>query len=132
MSRPASVAVLMVAMAGSFLLLLNPAKASMFISTAIIGLCTGAITSIAVSITCDLFGAENFCVNHNILIVNIPVGSLLFGYVAALIYDREGGGGQKVCVGVQCYRMTFIIWGCICVFGTTLSFWLFIRTRKFL
>ena len=65
----------------------------MFISTATIGACTGAITSIAVSMTSDLLGPENFSVNHNLVIANIPVGSLLFGYIAAQIYD-EGGGGK--------------------------------------
>ena len=128
-SRPAIVAILMVPTATSFFLLLSPFKVCLFISTAIIGACTGAITSIAVSMTSDLFGPENFSVNHNLVIANIPVGSLLFGYIAAQIYD-EGGGQRGVCIGVGCYRTTFIIWGSVCSFGTFLSFILYLRTRN--
>lgn len=128
--RTALVAILMVPTSSSFFLLLSSSKVSLFISTAIIGMCTGAMTSIAVSLTSDLFGLENFSVNHNLIVANIPVGSLLFGYIAAQIY--EGGGRQGVCIGVQCYRTTFIIWGSICTFGTILSFILYIRTKSYL
>ncbi|KAJ6803581.1 protein NUCLEAR FUSION DEFECTIVE 4-like [Iris pallida] len=131
-SRPASVAILMVPMAGSFFLLLIPNTVSLFIGTAIIGACSGAITSVAVSMTSDLFGPQHFSVNHNIVVTNIPLGSLVFGYIAALIYDKEGGGGDGLCVGVRCYRDTFIIWGSICTFGTVLSFVLYIRTKGIL
>ncbi|ONK77083.1 uncharacterized protein A4U43_C02F2930 [Asparagus officinalis] len=130
-SRPAFVATLMVPMAGSFFLLLVPTKAFLFFSTAIIGMCTGAITSIAVSMTADLFGLEKFSVNHNIVVANIPIGSFVFGYIAALIYDKEGGGGGRgLCVGMHCYSKTFVIWGSICTFGALLSFVLYVRTRK--
>ncbi|KAJ6806524.1 protein NUCLEAR FUSION DEFECTIVE 4-like [Iris pallida] len=133
-SRPMFIAFLMAPMASSFFLLLSNSKISLLISTAIIGTCTGAITSIAVSMTSDLFGYEHFSVNHNIVITNIPVGSLLFGYIAARIYDHEGGSGGEgagVCLGVHCYRMTFLVWGWICSMGTILSFVLYIRTRRF-
>ncbi|XP_008799859.2 protein NUCLEAR FUSION DEFECTIVE 4-like isoform X1 [Phoenix dactylifera] len=129
-SRPASMVLLMIPMAASFFLLLNPTKACLFIGTAIIGMCTGAMTSIAVSVTSELFGSEHFGVNHNILIANIPLGSLLFGYIAAFIYDKEGGGGYGPCIGTQCYHKTFIIWGFFCSLGTILSFVLYIQTKK--
>lgn len=128
-SRPALVAILMVPTAISFYLLLSPSKACLFASTAIIGICTGAMTSIAVSMTSDLFGPENFSVNHNIVIANIPIGSLLFGYIAALVYD-EGVGREGVCIGVHCFRTTFFLWGSICSFGTILSLILYVRITR--
>ncbi|ONK77084.1 uncharacterized protein A4U43_C02F2940 [Asparagus officinalis] len=87
-SRPGLVAILMVPISSSFLLLLSSSKTCLFISTGIIGMCTGAITSVAVSMTSDLFGPENFSVDHNLIVANIPIGSLLFGYIAALVYDK--------------------------------------------
>ncbi|KAK8925888.1 hypothetical protein KSP39_PZI018585 [Platanthera zijinensis] len=119
-SKTGTISALMVAMAASFFLLLFPSNAALLVSTAIIGLCSGAISSIAVSVSAELFGHENFGVNHNIVIANIPIGSFVFGTIAAVIY----------CVGTKCYRNTFIIWGCICSIGTVLSFVLFSRTRK--
>ena len=129
-SRPASMAAMMAPTAGAFFLLLNKTHLALYISTAIIGVCTGAITSISVSTTSELFGTKNFSVNHNVVVANIPVGSFLFGYSAALVYHKEGHGHGK-CMGMECYRNTFIIWGSLCFFGTLLALILHARTRKF-
>jgi MFS family permease len=121
----------MVPMAISFFLLLNPSKLSLFVGTAIIGTATGAITSLAVSVTSELFGFKHFAMNHNILVANIPIGSFLFGYMAARIYDRKDNvDGHKLCTGVRCFHQTFLIWGSICALGTLLSFVLYYRTRR--
>ncbi|KAJ7959911.1 protein NUCLEAR FUSION DEFECTIVE 4 [Quillaja saponaria] len=129
-SRPACVLVLMVPTAGAFFLLLNRTDPALYISTAVIGICTGAITSISVSITTELFGTKNFSVNHNVVVANIPVGSFLFGYFAALIYRKEAYGQGK-CMGMECFRKTFIVWGSLCFLGTFLALILYVRTRKF-
>ncbi|KAJ4980018.1 hypothetical protein NE237_010798 [Protea cynaroides] len=132
MSRTALIATLMVPMAGAFfLLILSPTNLSLYISTAIIGVCTGAISSIAVSVTPELFGTKNFSVNHNVVVANIPMGSFLFGYMAAILYQKAGHEGHGKCMGEECYRTTFIIWGCICSLGSILAFILYLRTRKF-
>ncbi|KAJ6758209.1 putative NODULIN-LIKE PROTEIN [Salix koriyanagi] len=129
-SRPACIAALMAPMAGAFFLLLSTANISLYISTAIIGVCTGAITSISVSTTTELFGTKNFSVNHNVVVANIPVGSFIFGYSAALFYRREASEDGK-CMGMECYRNTFIIWGSLCLLGTFLALVLHARLRKF-
>ncbi|XP_050284359.1 protein NUCLEAR FUSION DEFECTIVE 4-like isoform X6 [Quercus robur] len=109
-SRPALVAILMVPEAAAFILLLSSANTSLFISTAIIGTCTGAISSIAISITAELFGTVNFPVNHNIMVANIPLGSLVFGQLASHVYHKEGVlSGDGKCIGMECYRSTFIL-----------------------
>ncbi|XVF05829.1 hypothetical protein REPUB_Repub05bG0206900 [Reevesia pubescens] len=129
-SRTAFVVALMAPTGGAFFLLVNTTNLSLYISTAIIGVCTGAITSISVSLTTELFGTKNFGVNHNVVVVNIPIGSFLFGYLAALIYLKEGNEEGK-CFGMECYRKTFILWGSLCFLGTFLAFILYVRTRKF-
>lgn len=129
-SRPATIIALMAPTAGAFFLLTNSADLSLHISSAIIGVCSGAITSIAVSTTTELFGTKNFSVNHNVVVANIPIGSFLFGYLAACLYHKEGNGHGK-CMGMDCYKYTFIIWGSLCIFGTLLAIVLYARTRKF-
>ncbi|CAK9164120.1 unnamed protein product [Ilex paraguariensis] len=130
-SGPASMAVMMAPMAGSFFLLLNGTNLSLYISTAIIGVCTGAITSISVSTTTELFGTQNFGLNHNILVTNIPIGSFVFGYLAALFYRKEGHHhGDGRCMGMECYQKTFIIWGSLCLFGIFLALILHARTKN--
>ncbi|KAF4387451.1 hypothetical protein F8388_011599 [Cannabis sativa] len=110
-SSPALIAILVAPMGGAFLLLLNSTHIVLYISTAIIGVCTGAITSVSVSTTSELFGAKNFSVNHNVLVANIPIGSFVFGYLAALLYHQQGNGrSDGKCIGTKCYRDSFLIW----------------------
>jgi len=101
------------------------------------GLSSGFIFAAAVSITSELFGPNSVGVNHNILITNIPIGSLIYGFLAALVYDSHGFTGTKsmtsesvVCMGRDCYYLTFVWWGCLSLLGLGSSLVLFIRTRR--
>lgn len=129
-SKPSLIVIFVAPISGAFFLLLNSNNLSLNISTAIIGVCTGAITSISVSTTTELFGMKNFSVNHNVLVANIPLGSFVFGYLAGFLYNEEGNGDGK-CMGMECFRKTFIIWGSLCFLGTLLALILYFRTRKF-
>lgn len=103
--------------------------------TALIGLSSGFIFAAAVSITSELFGPNSVGVNHNILITNIPIGSLVYGLLAAMVYDSHISSGIRsvlsdaVCMGRECYLLTFVWWGCISVLGLASSMLLFLRTR---
>ncbi|KAL5228118.1 hypothetical protein ABZP36_016383 [Zizania latifolia] len=131
-SRTGSMATLMAPMAGAFFLLLNQRDFFLYLGTAVIGTCTGAITSVAVSATSELFGPKNFGVNHNVVVANIPVGSLCFGYFAAFLYQREASArGTLTCSGAGCYRDTFAVWGSTCAVGTLLCSVLYARSRNF-
>ncbi|KAL7081941.1 hypothetical protein ACP275_14G069800 [Erythranthe tilingii] len=131
LSRAMAMGAMMVPMCGAFFLVgISKQDYSLYSSTAIIGICTGAITSLSVSTTTELFGAENFGVNHNILVSNIPIGSFLFGGFAAFLYKRERNLGEENCMGERCYQTTFIIWGSLCLLGTLLALILHARTKK--
>lgn len=110
--------------------------------TGLIGLSSGFVFSAAVSITSELFGPNNVGVNHNMLITNIPLGSLLYGLLAALVYDSNAGeglartqftgllgGSSMVCMGRKCYFVTFMSWACISTVGLICSVLLFLRTK---
>nr|XP_043610957.1 protein NUCLEAR FUSION DEFECTIVE 4 [Erigeron canadensis] len=129
-SRPALIALMMVPMTSAFFLLLNNSNMCLYISTATIGICTGAITSMSVSTTAELFGAKNFGVNHNILVTNIPIGSFFFGNLAALLYRKQGLNDDGICMGTTCYQTSFIIWGSLCFLGTVLAIILHSRAKK--
>ncbi|CAN8313830.1 unnamed protein product [Cochlearia groenlandica] len=105
-------------------------------STALIGLSSGFIFAAAVSITSDLFGPNSVGVNHNILITNIPIGSLLYGFIAASIYEantspeiRQVVSDSVVCIGRDCYFKTFVFWGCLSLVGLASSMLLYMRTK---
>ncbi|GMI64991.1 hypothetical protein like AT5G45275 [Hibiscus trionum] len=121
-----------------FLLASSGSEVALHVGTAMIGLSSGFVFSAAVSITSELFGPNSVSVNHNILITNIPIGSLLYGLLAALVYDSNAESTSEqenlleeamVCMGRDCYLQTFIWWGCISLLGLISSFLLFLRTR---
>lgn len=104
--------------------------------TALIGLSSGFIFAAAVSVTSELFGPFSVGVNHNILISNIPIGSLAYGLLAAIVYDSNAGSSitkfstdTTMCMGKDCYHLTFLLWGCFAVLGLTSSVLLFLRTK---
>ncbi|KAK8945043.1 hypothetical protein KSP39_PZI008252 [Platanthera zijinensis] len=104
--------------------------------TSLVGLSSGFVFAGAVSVTSELFGPASFGVNHNILITNIPLGSLLYGLLAAMVYDAGGRGrtgnlldGMVVCMGRRCYSKTFLAWGGISIIGLACGFMLYLRTR---
>ncbi|KAK9144108.1 hypothetical protein Sjap_004011 [Stephania japonica] len=123
-----------------FLLASSGSWMSLHTSTALIGLSSGFIFAAAASITSELFGPNSIGVNHNILITNIPLGSLLYGLLAAVVYDNSATSsprnpvlvvdGAMVCMGRKCYLETFVWWGCISVVGLAASVLLFVRTRR--
>ncbi|KAL5550559.1 hypothetical protein UlMin_000735 [Ulmus minor] len=119
-----------------FLLAASGRAAALHAGTALIGLSSGFIFAAAVSITSELFGPNSVSVNHNILITNIPVGSLVYGVLAAIVYDSNANSSLNdftsdsvVCMGRSCYFLTFVWWGCISVLGLVSSLILFLRTR---
>jgi MFS family permease len=109
---------------------------------ALIGLSSGFIFAAAVSVTSELFGSNSIGVNNNILITNIPLGSLLYGQIATLVYDASGQrmtvkgnrtciiDTMAVCMGSKCYSNPFFVWGCITLLGLMSSIALFLRTRQ--
>ncbi|CAN8325261.1 unnamed protein product [Cochlearia groenlandica] len=120
-----------------FLLASSGNASALQAGTALMGLSSGFIFAAAVSITSELFGPNSVGVNHNILITNIPIGSLIYGFLAALVYDTHGFAGIKsvvtdssVCIGRSCYYLTFVWWGCLSVLGLGSSLVLFVRTRR--
>ncbi|KAL2333969.1 hypothetical protein Fmac_015182 [Flemingia macrophylla] len=107
-----------------FLLAASDSLLALHTGTALIGLSSGFIFAAAVSVTSDLFGPNSVGVNHNILITNIPIGSLLYGFVAALVYDANSDStpgnlmsDSVVCMGKACYFWTFVWWACVSVIG---------------
>ncbi|KAG8634026.1 protein NUCLEAR FUSION DEFECTIVE 4 isoform X2 [Manihot esculenta] len=119
-----------------FLLAISGSALALKIGTALVGLSSGFIFAAAVSITSELFGPNSIGVNHNILITNIPLGSLIYGLVAAIVYDSNASSvglniitDSVVCMGRKCYFLTFVWWGCLSVLGLGSSLLLFLRTR---
>ncbi|CAN6335338.1 unnamed protein product [Urochloa humidicola] len=142
LARTGWLAIALVPMPMAFFLMWKQQDGStLVVGTALVGLSSGFIFAAAVSVTSELFGPNSIGVNHNILITNIPLGSLLYGQIAALVYDANGQrmtvtdnhtgivDTMIMCMGVKCYSTTFFVWGCITFLGLASSLVLFIRTK---
>ncbi|KAH9301315.1 hypothetical protein KI387_012898, partial [Taxus chinensis] len=115
-------------------------RSVMYNNTTIIGTCAGAITSVLVSTSSELFRMEHFGMNHNILIFNIAFSSLLFGGVAGVVYNRSASSSSMphtahvaratTSLGRAYYSKTFLAWGSVGLFGLLLSMILHLMTLK--
>lgn len=129
-SNPALTVLLTLPMPVAFFLLSNDSNRCLYISTGILGTCSGALDVISGSTTYEAFGCNNFVVKQTIIQTNVPLGVLVFGCLAAGNYQKEGEGSHGICLGLQCYSRSFIIWGYISLVGTILSFILLLRKQN--
>ncbi|EFH39763.1 predicted protein [Arabidopsis lyrata subsp. lyrata] len=65
----------------------------------------------------------------------LQAGTALIGLSsAALVYESHSVAGSKtesvICMGRDCYLLTFVWWGCLLVIGLASSVVLFLRTRR--
>jgi len=117
---------------------------SLYFASVIIGFCFGAQWPLMFAIISEIFGLKYYSTLYNFGAVASPVGSYIFNVrVAGYLYDKEAlkqleakglrrqKGKDLTCVGVECYRMAFIIITASTLIGCLISFILVLRTRKF-
>ncbi|KHN39024.1 Protein NUCLEAR FUSION DEFECTIVE 4 [Glycine soja] len=117
---------------------------SLYFSSVIIGFCFGAIWPLMFAIISEIFGLKYYSTLYNFGAVASPVGSYILNVrVTGYLYDKEAlkqlgvkglirqKGKDLTCVGVQCYRMAFLIITASTLVGCVVSFILVLRTRNF-
>lgn len=122
---------LMMPMPVAFFLLISNKPICLYISTGILGTCSGLLNAMSSSTLSELAGRNNnLVVKKTIVLTNIPIGFLVFGYMGAVNYQNEGDNDHGICRGLVCYYNTFIVWGSLCFLGTVLSFLLHLCSLK--
>ncbi|MQL80759.1 hypothetical protein Taro_013219 [Colocasia esculenta] len=121
---------------------------SLYVASVIIGFCFGATWPLLFAIVSEIFGLKYYSTLYNLGAAASPLGSYILNVrVAGSLYDREAkkqlaagiatavatsrGGKDITCIGVQCFRLAFLIITAATVFGAFVSFVLVLRTRKF-
>ncbi|KAL7265009.1 hypothetical protein ACSBR1_002872 [Camellia fascicularis] len=117
---------------------------SLYVASVIIGFCFGAQWPLMFAIISEIFGLKYYSTLYNFGAVASPVGSYILNVVVAgRIYDREArkqmaamglsraAGEDLTCIGVVCYKMSFIVITAATLFGCLVSLILVVRTRKF-
>ncbi|XP_050366035.1 protein NUCLEAR FUSION DEFECTIVE 4-like [Argentina anserina] len=132
--RPLWNAASQILMAVGYILLAIGMPGSLYIGSIVVGICYGVRLAITVPTASELFGLKYYGLIYNILILNLPLGSLLFsGLLAGFLYDMEATpteGGGNTCIGAHCYRLVFVVMAIACVVGLGLDLLLSIRTKQ--
>uniref|UniRef100_A0A0A9G421 NFD4 C-terminal domain-containing protein n=1 Tax=Arundo donax TaxID=35708 RepID=A0A0A9G421_ARUDO len=134
-------AVLLLAGAGHVLIALGVSQ-SLYAASVIIGFCFGAQWPLVFAIISELFGLKYYSTLYNFGGMASPLGSYILNVlVAGRLYDAEadrqhnagggGGGRDKVCLGVECYKRSFLIITAATVLGALVSLVLVWRTWSF-
>ncbi|KAL3825852.1 hypothetical protein ACJIZ3_021881 [Penstemon smallii] len=117
---------------------------SLYFSSVIMGFCFGAQWPLIFAIISELFGLKYYSTLFNFGAGASPVGNYVLNVrVAGMLYDKEAlkqmgekgmfrkDGEELVCIGVECYKLSFLIITAAAFFGCIVSVILVVRTRKF-
>ncbi|KAI7753060.1 hypothetical protein M8C21_016815 [Ambrosia artemisiifolia] len=117
---------------------------SLYFASVVIGFCFGAQWPLLFAIISEIFGLKYYSTLYNFGSVASPIGLYILNVkVAGHLYDVEADRQMKAlgivrkagesldCVGVECYKVSFLIITAVTVFGVFVSLILVARTRKF-
>ncbi|VAI23459.1 unnamed protein product [Triticum turgidum subsp. durum] len=114
---------------------------SLYAASVVIGFCFGAQWPLLFAIISELFGLKYYSTLYNFGSVASPIGAYALNVrVAGYLYDVEAarqhggtldGAGDKTCIGVQCFKLAFLIITAATVAGALVSLLLVWRTRNF-
>ncbi|KAF8763073.1 hypothetical protein HU200_008924 [Digitaria exilis] len=136
--RPLLVAGVLVLTVPGHLLIAFGVPGSLYAASVLIGFCFGAAYPMILAIISELFGLKYYSTLYNVGNVASPIGSYILNVrVAGRMYDREaaaaavGGKGGLTCIGVRCYRESFLIVAAVTVGAAVVTLALAWRTRAF-
>ncbi|KAK2643456.1 hypothetical protein Ddye_025219 [Dipteronia dyeriana] len=135
--------VLLLACVG-YLMIAFPFTGSVYVASVIIGFTFGAQLPLLFAIISELFGLKYYSTLFNCGQLASPLGSYILNVkVTGLLYDRaalkelaskgldRSSVKELICIGVHCYRNSFVILASVTFFGALVSLILVARTREF-
>ncbi|URE22678.1 Nodulin-like [Musa troglodytarum] len=115
---------------------------SLYFASVVIGFCFGAQWPLLFAIISEIFGLKYYSTLYNFGGAASPIGSYILNVrVAGHLYDREAlkqnngvrrtPGTDLTCIGVECFKLSFIIITAATVLGALVSLLLVYRTKDF-
>ncbi|XP_052199940.1 protein NUCLEAR FUSION DEFECTIVE 4-like [Diospyros lotus] len=107
----------------TYFLFASALDGTLYVATAVLGICYGVQFSTMVPTASELFGLKHFGIIFNFMSLGNPLGALLFsGLLAGFIYDKEATKQHAIsCLGPNCFRLTFLVLAGNCAIGAILS-----------
>lgn len=105
---------------------------ALYAGSVLVGVCYGSQWSLMPTIASELFGNEHLGTIFNTITSAGPIGSYILSiWVVGYLYDKEVAGDGNTCIGIQCFRLSFLIMAAVALFGSLVALGLFLWTRKF-
>ncbi|KAL6846863.1 hypothetical protein ACP4OV_022716 [Aristida adscensionis] len=114
---------------------------SLYAASVVIGFCFGAASPLILASVSELFGLRYYSTLYNFCGTASPVGSYILNVrVAGRMYDREAArqgaaaaaaGKGLTCIGVRCYKESFLVITAVTVAAAAVTLALAWRTREF-
>ncbi|CAD6266620.1 unnamed protein product [Miscanthus lutarioriparius] len=107
---------------------------SLYVASVVIGFCFGAAQPLILASVSELFGLRYYSTLYNFCGTASPLASYVLNVrVAGRMYDREAArqGKGVTCIGVRCYRESFLVITAVTVAAVVVTLALAWRTREF-
>ncbi|XP_021295972.1 protein NUCLEAR FUSION DEFECTIVE 4-like [Herrania umbratica] len=142
--RPSIMAFALLLSAVGDLLIAFPFSGSVYVASLVLGFSYGAQLTLLFTIVSELFGLKYYSTLFNCSQLASPLGSYILNVrVVGKLYDREAlkqlaAKGltrsmvkELICIGKQCYRLSFLILAAANFFAFFVTLILVARTRKY-
>ncbi|XP_018621853.1 protein NUCLEAR FUSION DEFECTIVE 4-like [Nicotiana tomentosiformis] len=142
--RPLMLTLVLLLSCAGHLLIAFGVPNSLYIASVLMGFCFGAQWPLIFAIISELFGLKYYSTLYNFGAGASPVGAYLLNVkVAGHLYDKVAtkqmlakglkrkDGEDLTCIGVECYKLAFLIITGATLISCAVSLILVIRTRKF-
>ncbi|PIN10300.1 hypothetical protein CDL12_17112 [Handroanthus impetiginosus] len=142
--RPLMLTLVLLLSCSGHLLIAFGVPNSLYVASVIIGFCFGAQWTIIFTIISEIFGLKYYSTLYSLAGAASPLAAYILNVrITGHLYDREAmkqmaakglvrkEGEDLTCIGVQCYKMAFLIMTGTTMIGCIVSCIMVIRTRKF-
>ncbi|KAJ1701166.1 hypothetical protein LUZ63_000945 [Rhynchospora breviuscula] len=134
--RPLALTLVLLLSCVGHLLIAFGVPQSLYLASVIIGFCFGAQWPLLFAIISEVFGLKYYSTLYNFGSVASPIGLYILNVrVTGHLYDvearKQNAGKDLTCIGVQCFKLSFIIITAVTALGAMVSLLLVWRTRKF-
>ncbi|RLN27893.1 protein NUCLEAR FUSION DEFECTIVE 4-like [Panicum miliaceum] len=139
--RPLILAAVLLLTVPGHLLIAFGVPGSLYVASVAIGFCFGAAQPLILASVSELFGLKYYSTLYNFCGTASPVGSYILNVrVAGRMYDQEAArqgavaaaaGKGVTCIGVRCYRESFLVITAVTVAAAVVTAALAWRTREF-
>ncbi|VAH92124.1 unnamed protein product [Triticum turgidum subsp. durum] len=135
--RPLALTLVLLLSCAGHLLIALAVPRSLYAASIIVGFCFGAQWPLIYAIISEVFGLRYYATLYNLGAAASPVGAYVLNVcVAGRLYDAEaarqrGNGESRTCMGVRCFRESFLIVTAVTVGSALVSLLLVWRTWSF-